>query len=216
MVAVQVRDPQAAPQASSGDLAAGFVTSLARKDYDALGRLLVEDLRFRLLLPSGPTADSAASAAVARIASWFADADAIEVEDSATDEVGGRPALTYRLRVHRASGWNLIEQHLMLDVADGRISAIDLLCSGFRPIPDDNPDRVHRFDAGDLGCADGLAGEFRRQMQQIPVGDVLLVTAHDPAAKEDLPSLARLMGHKVRSIEASDDGRLLMSVERGR
>jgi TusA-related sulfurtransferase len=216
MAAVQVRDSQAAPPAPSGDLAAGLVGSLATKDYDALGRLLAEDLRFRMLLPSGPTAESAASAALARIASWFADADAIEVEASASDEVGGRLALTYRLRVRRASGWHLIEQHLMMDVVDGRISGIDLLCSGFRPIADDSPDRVHRFDAGDLGCADGLAGEFRRQMQQIPVGDVLLVTARDPAAKEDLPSLARLMGHKVRSIEACDEGRLLISVERGR
>jgi TusA-related sulfurtransferase len=42
------------------------------------------------------------------------------------------------------------------------------------------------------------------------------VSTRDPAAKEDLPSLARMMGHVVRSIEASDDGRLLVSVERGR
>jgi len=75
---------------------------------------------------------------------------------------------------------------------------------------------VHRYDAGDLGCADGLAAEFRRQMQHIPLGHVLVVCTHDPAAKEDLPSLARLMGHVVRSIEAPGDGRLLVSVERGR
>lgn len=213
---VQVPEPQAAPPAPSGDLAAGFVASLASKDYDALGRLLAQNLRFRMLLPSGPTTDCGGRAAVARIASWFADADPIVVEASASEEVGGRLALTYRLRVHRATGWQFIEQHLMLDVVDGRISAIDLLCSGFRSIAENNPDQEHLFDAGDLGCADGLAGEFRRQMQQIPLGDVLIVTARDPAAKEDLPSLARLMGHKVRSIEVPGDGRLLMSVERGR
>jgi TusA-related sulfurtransferase len=77
-------------------------------------------------------------------------------------------------------------------------------------------DRVHRYDAGDLGCADGLAGEFRRQMEQIPVGDVLVISTTDPAAKEDLPPLARMMGHVVRSIEAPGHGRLLVSVERGR
>jgi TusA-related sulfurtransferase len=77
-------------------------------------------------------------------------------------------------------------------------------------------DRVHRYDAGNLGCADGLAGEFRRRMQQIPIGDVLEVTTRDPAAKEDLPPLARMMGHVVRSIEAPGDGRLRVSVERGR
>ena len=111
----------------------------------------------------------------------------------------------------------MIEQHLMLDIgADARIEAIDLLCSGFRSIAVSEPDVVHHFDAGELGCADGLAGEFRRRVQQIPVGHVLVVTTLDPAAKEDLPPLARMMGHVVRSIEAPGDGRLLVSVERGR
>lgn len=78
------------------------------------------------------------------------------------------------------------------------------------------PGGEHTFDAGDLSCATGLAGEFRRQMQRIPLGDELLVTTGDPSAKEDLPPLARMMGHTVRSVEPSDDGRLLISVERGR
>jgi TusA-related sulfurtransferase len=78
------------------------------------------------------------------------------------------------------------------------------------------PDGVHSFDAGDLSCATGLAGEFRRQMQRIPLGDELLVTTRDPAAKQDLPPLARMMGHTVRSIETSGDGSLVIDVERGR
>jgi TusA-related sulfurtransferase len=75
--------------------------------------------------------------------------------------------------------------------------------------------RVHEFDAGDLSCATGLAGEFRRQIQRIPLGDALLVTTGDPSAKEDMPPLARMMGHTVRSIE-SRDGSLVIDVERGR
>jgi TusA-related sulfurtransferase len=76
--------------------------------------------------------------------------------------------------------------------------------------------RVHSFDAGDLSCATGLAEEFRRQIQQIPLGDQLLVTTGDPSAKEDLPPLARMMGHTVRSIETSREGSLVIDVERGR
>lgn len=75
---------------------------------------------------------------------------------------------------------------------------------------------THRFDAGNLGCADGLAGEFRGRIGGIPIGDLLVVTARDPAAKEDLPALARLMGHAVRSIETPGDGRLQVTVERRR
>jgi TusA-related sulfurtransferase len=74
----------------------------------------------------------------------------------------------------------------------------------------------HEFDAGAMSCADGLAHEFRRRIGAIRVGDVLVVTAGDPAAKEDLPPLARLMGHTVRSVEAPGDGRLVVTVERGR
>jgi TusA-related sulfurtransferase len=76
--------------------------------------------------------------------------------------------------------------------------------------------RVHTFDAGDLSCATGLAEEFRRQIRRIPLGDELLVTTGDPSAKEDLPPLARMMGHTVRSIETSQDGLLVIDVERGR
>jgi TusA-related sulfurtransferase len=76
--------------------------------------------------------------------------------------------------------------------------------------------RIHRFDAGTLSCSDGLAQEFRRQILAIPLGDVLEVQTVDPAAKEDLPPLARMMGHTVLSVEPSEEGRLLVSVERGR
>ena len=75
---------------------------------------------------------------------------------------------------------------------------------------------THRFDAGTMGCADGLAREFRRRILAIPLGDILEVETTDPAAKEDLPPLARMMGHTVRSTESTGDGRLLIEVERGR
>ena len=114
----------------------------------------------------------------------------------------------------------MVEQQAYLDVdAEGRIETIDLVCSGFRPVR--GPGKAsstgsHEFDAGQMSCGDGLASEFRRRIQAIPVGDVLAVTARDPAAKEDLPALARLMGHTVHSVEAPGDGRLVIKVERGR
>jgi TusA-related sulfurtransferase len=170
-----------------------------------------------MLVPSGLMTESDADAAIGRFTGWFGDADAFEVEASSSGVVEGRQAIIYRFRLHDADGWQVIEQHLMLDVgADGQIAGIDLLCSGFRSLAVRESARMHRFDAGDLGCADGFAGEFRRHMQQIPVGHVLVVSTRDPAAKEDLPPLARMMGHVVRSIEASGDGRLVVSVERGR
>jgi TusA-related sulfurtransferase len=198
------------------EVGAAFLDAVAARQFTAARSLLAGHVRFRMLLPSGPKAEADADATIGRFIGWFADADPVEVEASSAGEVEGRAAVTYRFRLHDADGWQIIEQHLMLDVDAGRVEAIDLLCSGFRSIATDEPDRVHRFDAGNLGCADGLAGEFRRHMQQIPVGHVLVVSTRDPAAKEDLPPLARMMGHVVRSVEAPGDGRLLVSVERGR
>ena len=74
----------------------------------------------------------------------------------------------------------------------------------------------HDFDAGTLGCGDGLAARFRDRITQVDVGDLLRVRTEDAGAKEDLPSLARLMGHAVRSVEAHTDGSLTITVERGR
>jgi SAM-dependent methyltransferase/TusA-related sulfurtransferase len=73
---------------------------------------------------------------------------------------------------------------------------------------------IHHFDAGNMGCASGLAEEFRRRLEAIPLGDQLEVVARDPAAREDLPSLARMLGHQVDSMTTRGDGALVMSVER--
>jgi TusA-related sulfurtransferase len=75
---------------------------------------------------------------------------------------------------------------------------------------------THEFDAGTLGCGDGLAGAFKDRIGQLDVGEQLRVRTADPSAKEDLPSLARLMGHVVQTVEANPDGSLTITVERGR
>jgi TusA-related sulfurtransferase len=220
MVTTQTQEsPDTAQRAC--DVATVFLNALTARDFTTARSVLVDDLAMRMLVPPGFMTDEGGDAAIGWFSSWFTDADPFQVEASSVEEVEGRAAVTYRLRLHKPNGWYLIEQHLMLDVrADGRVTAIDLLCSGFRSIADVEADaesgRVHHYDAGDLGCADGLAAQFRQQIQRIPIGDLLVVSTSDPAAKEDLPSLARLMGHVVVSIEAPGDGRLFITVERGK
>lgn len=196
-----------------------FVNALADRDFERFRAAIADDVRFRLLLPKGPQAHSGVTETVESFVRWYGDVDELHLESSSVETVAGRLVLMYRFRLHDADGWQVIEQHVVADVApDGRLEKIDLLCSGFLPVigPGDESSSTHPFDAGDLGCADGLATEFRRRIGAIPVGDVLVVTARDPAAKEDLPPLARMMGHEVRSIETPEDGRLLMTVERRR
>jgi TusA-related sulfurtransferase len=72
------------------------------------------------------------------------------------------------------------------------------------------------YDAGDAGCGDGVPMEFRRRIQSVEVGQLVEVLMRDPSAKEDLPSLIRMMGHRIRSADELDDGRLKLLVERSR
>ena len=217
MLPQEDRPEEVVVQMDRRDRGRAFVEALAVRDFEALRALLSEDIRFRMLLPTGPKQEDGAASTSGRFSGWFGDADELELQASTVDRVADRLAVSYRFRLHDPDGWKLIEQHLVVDVDDdGRMRAVDLLCSGFRPLPEPAKNGVHQFDAGDRGCADGLAGEFRRQIQGVPVGEVLVVTARDPAAREDLPPLARMMGHTVRSVDAADDRRVLITVERGR
>jgi TusA-related sulfurtransferase len=205
---------------STHDKASELVRAVAARDLDGIVGTLATDVRFRYLIPPGPGEVMGAAEVAAKYFEWFGDADAVEVQDILVHQVSDRTSARYRFLLREQEGWEVVEQQTFLDVdTEGQITSIDLLCSGFRPA--EGPEGVssvetHEFDAGTMGCTDGLAPEFRRRIGAIPVGDVLVVTARDPAAKEDLPPLARMMGHTVRSIEAAGDGRLLITVERGR
>lgn len=209
---VTIPSPEA-DQPTPVSVATSFVEALSARDFEALERLFGAQVRFRAIVPRGVREAATAQDAVGWLRAWFGDADSVELLGSDADTVADRTYVRYRFRIHEAGQTTVIEQHGFVDVADGRIADLSLLCSGFRPV-DDVPGGVHDYDAGDLGCGDGLPREFRGQMGAIPVGDVLRVVARDPAARADLPALARLMGHRVRTISEAPDGGLLIDVER--
>jgi len=219
---VDARSPSAATSGthSSSATAESFARAVAARDYIKMFSALSRDARFRYLIPPGPGDTIGAADMAAKFLEWFGDADVLRIESIEAQPLADRTSLRYRFLVREQDGWKQVQQQLFVDMdEEGLISAVDLLCSGFRPVEDPDAtssERMHRFDAGALGCADGLAQEFRRRVLAIPVGDVLLVETSDPAAKEDLPPLARMMGHTVRAVEPSGDGRLLITVERGR
>lgn len=194
-----------------------FMAALATRDFEGVQDVLSPDVRFRALVPPGLMQDAGADAVVHRLRGWLTRgaSEATELLSSEVGRVLDRICIRYRFRWRETpdSPARIFEQVAFCDVADGRLYAIDLLCTGDRLEPVPRGAR-HRFDAGDLGCADGLAEEFKRRLRAVEVGDVLEVVAGDPAAKEDLPSLARLMGHTVVQVESLDHGRLLISVEK--
>ncbi len=122
-----------ARRSSATDLGDALVAALAERDFDRLAGTLAPDVRMRALIPPGPIDLLGANPAAARFATWFGESDGFELVRSGSDEVGDRLHVFYRLRVKRPGDpWKVIEQHLFCAFDKGRITALDLVCSGFR------------------------------------------------------------------------------------
>jgi TusA-related sulfurtransferase len=195
--------------------AATVIDAIMARDRFALRAVLMPSVAFRALIPSGLREASNSDQATELILSWFSDASSMELLKRSTEMVGRRQRLSYRLAVVDEGQAYEVEQIGYLTVADGLVERFDLLCSGFQPVGVDRAVPRH-FDAGSLGCGDGLPRAFREQIGGIGIGDQLEVIARDPAAKADLPSLARLMGHAVISTDDLPDGTVQIIVERRR
>jgi TusA-related sulfurtransferase len=205
-------------RATSLGAARQLAAAITARDFRRLSGLLATDALLRYLTPDGSGTAAGPTEIAAKFARWFRGLDTVDVLEVLAERMADRTSLRYRHRTHGHDRWALVEQQLYLDVdSDGRISSLDLLCSGFRPESTAGvaaETGVHHFDAGQMGCADGFADEFRRRITAIPRGDVLVIVARDPSAKEDLPPLARMLGQTIQSHEATPDGRHLFTIER--
>lgn len=202
---------------SAPPVAQAFLDALASHDFDALHATLDSSVQFRALVPGESVSVTAADDAVACYRRWFGDKTDIEVIDRRVTVLVDRVRIEFSARVKKNGQPHKVTQTLCGDIEGGRFATLDLLCSGFRPEASTAAhDTTHVFDAGDLGCGTGLPREFRTRVSQIPVGHVLEVVTGDPSAREDIPSLARLLGHQVRSVESGADGKVRIQVERSR
>ena len=131
--------------ATSGDksarwsVAGRFLEGFTARDYERVAATLDPHVRFRALLPRGPSEWQGPEAVADSLQSWFGSAEEFEVVDATIGEVAGRLHMSWRVRVRPApfgigDGWHLIEQQAYADVA-GSIEALDVLCSGFRAEP---------------------------------------------------------------------------------
>jgi hypothetical protein len=110
-----------------------LVAALAERDFGRIARTLAPDVPMRALIPAGPFELSGAEPTAARFASSAKQTGSSSFVLAAM-RVGDRLHVVYRLRVKRPDDlWKVIEQHLFCALDEGRITALDLLCSGFRP-----------------------------------------------------------------------------------
>jgi len=124
----------AARPSSATDPGDTLVAALTERDFDRLAGTLAPDVRMRALIPPGPVDISGAQPAAARFALWFGQLEQLQLIRSGSDQVGDRLHVYYRLRVKRHDDpWKIVEQHLFCALDESRITALDLVCSGFRP-----------------------------------------------------------------------------------
>ncbi|MGN7246609.1 nuclear transport factor 2 family protein [Janibacter anophelis] len=113
-----------------------FAHAVAAKDRAALERLLAPDVDFKGLTP-GRLWEATGPDEVAEVifGSWFERSDTIEslvaVETGAA--VGDTERVSYRLDLSNDRGPQVVEQQAYHRCADGRITHLRVLCSGFRP-----------------------------------------------------------------------------------
>ncbi len=67
---------------------------------------------------------------------WFEDSDEIDelVEPATPTPCADRERVGYRFRGHNPDGPFVVEQQAYLEVRDGKIVWMRVLCSGFRPL----------------------------------------------------------------------------------
>ncbi len=131
------RDHTAASVAPQFARAGSFLEGLAAQDFTKLGGALAADACLRALLPLGLREWTGAEAIAGQFARWFGDTEDFELIEVAAGEVGGRLHLSWRLRLQAerlGAGWFTVEQQAYADTGDdGRITWLDLLCTGYRP-----------------------------------------------------------------------------------
>jgi tRNA 2-thiouridine synthesizing protein A len=67
----------------------------------------------------------------------------------------------------------------------------------------EGPPVAAEWNAGGMGCGE-LVMALRLRMEKLQPGEVIRVTATDPAAPEDLPAWCRLCGHKLVAMNHPD------------
>ncbi len=121
-------------QSSATELGTAFVTALVDCDAPRLAGTLATDVHMRALIPPGPIDVLGADAVAGKFLAWFGSAEQLELVRSHSEPVADRLHVSYRLRVKRSGApWKLVEQHALCAHDAGTITALDLVCSGYRP-----------------------------------------------------------------------------------
>jgi hypothetical protein len=119
-----------------------FAAAVAGRDAQRLAEALTESVRLRALLPGGLVESRGRADVVARFQGWFADFDGVELAESAAAPVADRLLIHYRLHMRRGTTRWVCTQTAVCKVVNGLLATMDLVCSGFREVNDDEHARA--------------------------------------------------------------------------
>lgn len=127
-----------------------FVQALLAKDWTRVEGAVDPEIDFRALTPGGQWEATTRKDLIESVFErWFGPSvDIYEILAISTDRVAGRNRVVYRFRARKPDGAYVCEQTAYYDDANGRITNLRILCTGFLPSADD------RVAAGDLITAE--------------------------------------------------------------
>ncbi len=131
-------DLEAEADTTSRELGKRFGAALAAKDAATLRGMFDDEVDFRAMTPNHTWEGHTPAAVIDDVilGIWFASCDAMElVEAAGTGRVGDRHGFSYRLQGTNGDGSFVIEQRAYADIAEGKITWMRVLCSGFQPVP---------------------------------------------------------------------------------
>ena len=122
---------------SHSTLGTRLADAIATKDEAALRALFSTPVTFRAVTPRRFwDAETPVGVADIVLGAWFGpDKRVTRVIAVETDTVGDVSRVGYRMAVDLDSGPTEVEQVAYFSEADGRITNLRLVCSGFRPVP---------------------------------------------------------------------------------
>jgi hypothetical protein len=115
-----------------------FIDAIVAHDWDGIAACFEPDASFRGLVPkANPLRErTGGDEAAAQMRAWFGDADVTELVSSTVEQMHDRIHLAYQIHEHEPDGWYLVEQQAYITPGEHRIAYMNLLCSGFRSVPE--------------------------------------------------------------------------------
>jgi hypothetical protein len=118
----------------AGEVGGRLLDAIARLDYARIEECFSEDAVMRVLTPGPLREFQGAGEAAGRFRFWFEPLEGFELVEGDVEEIADRMRIRYRFRGRDPEkGWQLNEHTGYAKVRSGRIKAMNVTCTGFRP-----------------------------------------------------------------------------------